>query len=105
MSVVGLLKSWLEKPPVIGSRALVGVFGAVVLPTIIRWMVDGNVSGVAFLPYIPFVLVAAILLGWRYAASVAVISAYVADLLFIEPRFQPLAGPTAAFGSSYPPPL
>ena len=98
MAFVRALKRSLEKPPVTGIYALVCVIAAVALPTIIRCLVDDAVTGVAFSPYIPFVLLAAVLVEQKYAVSVAVVSAAVADLLFIEPRFEPLAGPTDAFG-------
>src|SRR4051794_26513620 len=100
MPIVRALKGWLERPPATGVAALFCAIAAIVLPTIIRSLVDEDVSGVAFSPYIPFVLLTAILTGWRYAALVTVASAIVADLLFIDPRFQPLAGPTDAFGIS-----
>ncbi len=71
---------------------------AVVVPTIIRWLVDDTVNGIIFSPYLPFVLLAAVLLEWRYAAVVALSSAAAADFLFMEPRFQLPAGATDAFG-------
>ena len=98
MKTIAFLKQKLEKPPVTGVRALPCAIAAVALPTIIRCLVDKDVSGVAFSPYVPFVLLAALALGWRYAAAVAILSAAVADMLFIEPRFVPMAGPTDAFG-------
>ena len=98
MTIVRMLKRKLEKPPVTGFRAIPCAILAILLPTIIRCTVDNDVTGVAFSPYIPFVLLAAILLGWRYAVAVALLSAAVADLMFIDPRFEPMAGPTDAFG-------
>ena len=98
MTIVRVLKRKLEKPPVTGLRAIPCTFAAIILPTIIRCTVDNDVTGIAFSPYIPFVLLAALLLGWRHAIAVALLSAAVADLMFIDPRFQPLAGPTDAFG-------
>ena len=99
MAMIAVLKGALEKPPVTGVQgAACWMIAAVVLPTIMRCVVDDHVTGVAFSPYIPFVLITAVLLGWKHAMFVAVISAAVADLLFIDPRFEPMAGPTDAFG-------
>ena len=98
MTACRAFKRWIEGTPAAGLRALAFAITAVLVPTMIRLAVDPNVSGVAFSPYIPFVLLAAMSLEWVYAASVALVSAAIADLLFIEPRFEPLAGPTDAFG-------
>jgi len=98
MAMIAVLKRSLEKPPITGVHATFCAIAAIALPTIVRCTVDDHVTGVAFSPYIPFVLITAILLGWKHAMSVVVISAAVADLLFIDPRFVPIAGPTDAFG-------
>jgi len=98
MTVIGVLKGSLEKAPVTGIPALVCAIAAVALPTVIRCAVDNHVVGVAFSPYIPFVLLAVLFLGWKHAMFVTVTSAAVADLMFIEPRYVPMAGPTDAFG-------
>src|SRR5690348_9836623 len=98
MRVFTTLKGWLEKPLITGRHAFVCSIAALVIPTMIRCTVDSEISGVAFSPYIPFVLLTAVLLGWKYATGVALASAIIADLLFIDPRFEPLAGPTDAFG-------
>jgi len=98
MTLVGVLKRWLVCPPVTDAMMLPTAFAAVVIPTALRLVVDDAVTGVAFSPYLPFVLVAALLMGWRYAVLVALASVAVADMLFIEPRFVPIAGPTDVFG-------
>ena len=98
MMNVCALKRPLEQPSVAGVAALLCTFAAVALPTIIRCLVDNHVTGIAFSPYLPFVLLTAVFVGWKHAALAALISAAVADLLFIDPRFEPLAGPTDAFG-------
>ncbi len=98
MKPIDTLNEWLVRPPVTGIL-LLPFFAAVVgLPTLIRGLVDGTVSGVAFLPYMPFVVASALLMGWRSATLVALVSAGLADLLFIDPRFVPMAGPTDMFG-------
>lgn len=98
MGMVHLLRRALGNPPVSGIDAWSWAFAAVALPTILRCLVDDHVTGVAFSPYIPFISVAAVCLGWRHAAFVTVVSAAVADMLFIDPRFVPMAGPTDLFG-------
>jgi len=98
MTIVGFLKKALEKPTVTGTLALGWAIAAVVVPTAFRLLFDHAITGVAFSPYLPFVLFAAIFLGPRHAAAIAAASAIVADLLFIDPRFVPLAGPTDLFG-------
>jgi hypothetical protein len=54
--------------------------------------------GCEFTPYVPFVLLSAVLLGWRYAAVVALAIAVIADVLFIAPRNQFLGGVGDIFG-------
>jgi hypothetical protein len=98
MTVNCYLKRWLPGPPITGRWALVCMVAAVAVPTFVRASVDGMVADSAFIPYFPFVLLSAILLGWRHAAAVAVASAIVADLLFVDPRFIFMAGPTDVFG-------
>ena len=56
---------------------------AVALPTAIRAAVSGSVTGCEFTPYLPFVLLAAILIGWWQAALVALASVAVLGGLFI----------------------
>lgn len=98
MTFVGVLKRWLVAPPVFDAMVLPCAFAAVVVPTTLRFVVDDRISGVAFSPYLPFVLIGALLMEWRFAALVALASAAVADMLFIDPRFVPIAGATDVFG-------
>jgi hypothetical protein len=98
MTIICYFKKCLAWPPVTGKWALVFTIAALAVPTLIRASVDGVVADVAFGPYFPFVLLAAILLGWRYAAAVAFGSAVLADMLFVDPRFIFMAGPTDVFG-------
>lgn len=98
MAIVCALKNRLVSPPIQGRAVAVLALVSVMLPTVIRWLVDDTVSGIVFSPYVPFVLLAAVVLEWRYAAVVALSSAAVADFLFMEPRFQPPAGASDAFG-------
>lgn len=65
---------WLQTPLATGWQALlVGGF-AVWVPTVVRLRLNGVVTGCEFTPYLPFVLVCAILMrGWQ-AAAVALAS-------------------------------
>ena len=98
MPGVRVVKRWFLAPPISGYRAILFGILAVALPTLIRASVQGPVSGIVFSTYIPFVLLSAIALDWTYASVVALASAFVASMLFIEPRFVFLAGPTDYFG-------
>jgi len=60
---------------------------AVALPTGLRWAIDRGAAGVPFLTYFPAVTLAALFLGWRWAAGVTLASAFVANRLF---RAEPL---------------
>ena len=59
---------------------------AVVVPTALRWVIDGGASGIPFVTFFPAVLLATVILGWHYGALTAAISAVVANrLLRAEP--------------------
>lgn len=57
---------------------------AVVVPTALRWVVDRGESGMPFVTYYPAVLIVSVLLGWRYGAVAAFVSAVVANRLLRE---------------------
>jgi two-component sensor histidine kinase len=81
----------LAAPP----RGLAGLFCmalAVALPTFARAGIDSWVTGTTFVAYYPFVLLSAIVLGWRRALVVTLLSAAVANFLFMSPRFTFFAG-------------
>ena len=59
------------------------------------------VTGTTFAPYFPFVLIAALLLGWRAAAVVMIGSAVVANFLFMEPRHTLFARPDDTLGAVF----
>lgn len=98
MTLVGLLRKWLVATPIEGKNALIIALAAVGLPTLYRVSLDGLVTGIGYCPYLPFVLLSALLLGWRKAALVALASVAVVDLLFMGPRFQLVEGPTDMLG-------
>ena len=60
---------------------------AVAVPTALRWAIDRGSEGVPFLTYYPSLVLAALFLGWRWAALVALASAAVANRLL---RDEPL---------------
>ncbi len=79
------LARWLQAAPATGRLALVGGITAVGMPTIIRTAIDGIVTGCEFTPYLPFVLLSAILLRWWQASAVALASVAILGGLFVEP--------------------
>jgi hypothetical protein len=70
--MVPALNRWLSGPPVTGWLAFFVALAAVWIPTVIRLAVNGSVTGCEFTPYLPFVLLSAIMLRWWVAATVAV---------------------------------
>jgi two-component sensor histidine kinase len=60
---------------------------AVSVPTAVRWLIDRGESGVPFVSYFPVLVLAALFLGWRWAAAVALASGVIANRLF---RDEPL---------------
>jgi len=92
-----IVSKWFLAPRITGIQAFFWSLVAVVIPTLLRAAVQGPVIGIPLLSYVPFVLLAAIALSWRHAAAVAMISAFVGSVMFIEPRFIILAGPTDWF--------
>ena len=86
------LKEWLKGPPLAGRLALFGGIIAIAIATIIRAAIDGIVTGCEFTPYLPFVLLSAVLMRWWQATLVALASVFVLGLLFIGP-------PTLVLGS------
>lgn len=71
------LTRWLTQPLIAGRWALACGIGAVAIPTLVRFSVNGVVSGCEYTPYLPFVLLAAILLRWWQAAVVTVACAAI----------------------------
>ena len=63
--------------------------GGVAAATALRWFIDQGEAGVPFITYFPVVVLAALLLGWRWGALVALVSGAVANRLF---RPEPLLG-------------
>jgi len=88
MTFIDRLSRLLLAPPATGMRALFYGIALIAIPTVIRLLLGLIVDRLPFIPYIPFVIVGAMVLSWEYAAGTAVMSWVVADLLFTEPRYQ-----------------
>ncbi|HET6941133.1 MAG TPA: hypothetical protein VFH89_03115 [Sphingomicrobium sp.] len=97
MTLVALRK-WLVTTPLEGKAALMFALGAIALPTVYRMSLDGIVMGIGYCPYLVFVLLSAIALGWKRAALIAIVSVAVVDALFVGTRFQLIEGPTDMLG-------
>ncbi len=76
----------LAGPPKLPLSLALAVF-FVAAPTFLRWVADPVITGTAFVTYYPFVLLAAIFIGWRGALGVALASALLANFLFMAPRY------------------
>jgi two-component sensor histidine kinase len=55
---------------------------AVVLPALLRFIVDQGTSGIPFVTFFPAMLLVSIFLGWRYGAATALFTAVIANRLF-----------------------
>jgi hypothetical protein len=96
--IQGGFARWLQEPPVKGWLAIVCAMIALWLPTTVRAAVNGVVTGCEFTPYLPFVLICAILLRWWWAAIVALASVAILGGMFqgSMPRVMPCFIPAAA---------
>lgn len=88
MTYIDKLSRLLLAPPAAGMRALLYCIVLIAIPTAIRLLLGLVIDRLPFFPYIPFVIVGAIVLNWKYAAANALGSWIVADLLFLEPRYE-----------------
>lgn len=61
------------------ATSLAGVAAAVGIATGARWLVDHGELGIPFVTFYPAVLLATVVLGWRYGAIAAVLSAILAN--------------------------
>ena len=76
---------WLYAPPLSGRLAILSAVLLAALPTLIRAGMTGMIVGCEYTPYLPFVLVAAVLLPWWMAASVALASVATLGTLIMHP--------------------
>lgn len=70
-----------DVPPLSGAAWAVV---AVAVPTVVRWAIDQGATGIPFVTYFPAVLLASLLLGWRWGALVALVSGLLANRLFSD---------------------
>ena len=82
-----------KSTPLSGRLALLCGLVVLALATVVRAAIDPAVTGCEFTPYLPFVLLSAVLLRWWQAGLVALASAGILGLLFIGP-------PSLLLGSS-----
>ena len=92
-----ILRKALQSPPLSGKVARRFCIAAIAVPTLIRAALHGLVTAGVFLTYVPFVLLAALLVTPRHAAVVALASAIVADFFFMQRYFALAAGPNDLF--------
>jgi len=93
------LHHWNGKPLAIGSNlAASWVIIAVAVPALIRLGASSFVMGCETIVFVPSVLLTALFLGLRYAAFTALISALVADILFLGHDYEILESGCDVFG-------
>ena len=79
------VKHWLVDNEVGMAWAAALTLAAIGIPTLIRGELNDIVEGCETAAFFPFVLLAAIFLGWRWASVVALASAMIIDVYFIGP--------------------
>lgn len=84
---IGFVRAHLSGAPPSTPKAIIQGFLFVAAPTLLRAVIDPVVTGLAFVTYFPFVLIAALFMSWGQAMAVTLISAVTANYLFMEPRF------------------
>ena len=69
-------------------------FLCVAAPTGLRALADPVVTGTTYGTYYPFVLLASLFLGWRFATAVTIAAVVIGDVLFVQPKLTlfPTAG-------------
>jgi hypothetical protein len=100
MARIESLKPLFVNQQVAVGWAILWTIAAVAVPTFIRQSLQGIVSGCETVTFVPFVVVSAIFLGWRYATIVALTSAFFADALFLVHGHKLLEGPCDIYGTS-----
>jgi hypothetical protein len=98
MNRIASVKHWLVDNEVRAGWAVGLAIAAIGIPTLIRGELNGIVSGCESVAFVPFVLLSAIFLGWRWAALVAVASALIFDAFFMGTPGRILEGSCNVFG-------
>ena len=68
-------------------RGALWAAAAVAVPTALGLVIDQGARGIPFMTYFPAVMLSALLLGWRWAAVVVVLSVVAAKWAFLGHRF------------------
>jgi len=84
MNSNGFLKKTLHRPPLTGAHAILFSLAAVAVPTLIHAVVDGSGIGLAFIVYIPSIVLAALFMRSWQAALIALACAAAGDWFFLE---------------------
>jgi len=90
----------LLAPSITGARATLYTILAAGVPTLIRAGVAGFVSGCELTIYLPFVLLAAVFMGWRYGLATALTSAVLAQFVVMGPHHPFMASPCSIYSLS-----
>jgi len=73
---------WFLASNIKGLPALALIVAAIAIPTLVRAAISNYVTGCEFTPFLPFVLLAAIMLGWWQASLVTLASVAIVSALF-----------------------
>lgn len=82
-----------------GLNAALAVAGFVAIPTLLRLVIDNVVTGTTFITYLPFVIISALCLDWRWTSVVVLFSAIAANYFFMSPRHILFARTGDTFGA------
>jgi len=91
------LRRLLASQPLSGRLAFLVAAIAILIPTALLAAFDGTAAPVAVAPYVPFMLISAILLNWWSASLVALASAMIDDAFFVGTPPSLLEGPADMF--------
>ena len=80
-----VITQWIHGSTLSGRLALLFAIAVLALPTALRASVSGAVTGCEFTPYLPFVLLAALVLRWWQAALVPLACVAILGGLFVRP--------------------
>jgi len=90
----------LLTPSISGARAIFYTILAAGVPTFIRAGVAGFVSGCELTIYLPFVLFAAVFMGWKYGLATALTSAVLAQFVVMGLHHSFLASACSIYSMS-----
>ena len=93
-----IVRKWLSATPLTGLPMLLCVLASLIAPTLMGLSVDGAIEGSGFTPYLPFVLLAALVLRWQISAVLVAASASLGDFFFVGARHELLETPSDIFG-------